>query len=77
MKKSVTNRVTEVRAFRLQNLNFFYAPNPTSTINYTINMPFPSTPPMLPRLLGEEIKTKHKEAIRQLYKICQNRVAAA
>jgi hypothetical protein len=26
---------------------------------------------MSPRLLGEEIKTKHKEAIRQLYKFAK------
>jgi hypothetical protein len=28
----------------------------------------PVTPPMSPRLPGEEIKTKHKEGIRQLYR---------
>jgi len=31
----------------------------------------PFTPPMSPRKPGEEIKTKHKEAIRQLYKFAK------
>ena len=28
----------------------------------------PNTPPMLDHVPGDEIRTKHKEAIRQLYK---------
>ncbi len=41
------------------------------TIHYITNMFVPSTPPISPRLPGIEIKTNHKESIRQLYKFAK------
>ena len=67
----VTNMVAKVRAFRLDNLKFFNFTIPPATPNNSTNMDDPVTPPMSARKPGEEIKTKHKEAMRQLYRFAK------
>ena len=49
----------------------FKISTPTPTSNYSTNMDPPVTPPMSTRKPGEEIKTKHKEAMRQLFKFAK------
>jgi hypothetical protein len=49
----------------------FKISTPTPTPNYFTNMDPPVIPLISARKPGEEIKTKHKEAIRQLFKFAK------
>ena len=54
-----------VQAIEPQILKYLH---PTITSNYSTNIDPSVTPPMSAHKPGEEIKTKHKEAMRQLFK---------
>lgn len=71
LRKVITKEDAKVRSFRLVKPPFSEATVTTTTSNKSTNIDDPATPPMSVHKPGEDIRTKHKEAMRQLFKFAE------